>query len=83
MLLLWLLQEIADIHKYLQAQIGRQYCTAQNISELFLKELDKFLAYGEYCFNVSKIQDFIDELMKDDSLKNRIRVSLNVFSFIK
>ena len=64
------------VHKEFHGELHRA-CTINKpkIHEVFIKWKPKFLTYGEYCSNLPKAQEHIEDLLKkNEALKAKIEV---------
>ena len=69
-------QTMLTVHKEFHGELHRA-CTINKpkIHEVFIKWKPKFLTYGEYCSNLPKAQEHIEELLKkNEALKAKIEV---------
>ena len=48
------------------------------IADCFIKWKEKFLAYGEFCSNLPKVQSILDKLCQNASVHQCIVVSLSI-----
>lgn len=65
-----------ELHTGFYSELHRA-CTVNKpkIHEVFIKWKTKFLIYGEYCSNLPKAQEHIEELTKkNETLKEKIEV---------
>ena len=66
-----------EVHTGFHAELHRA-CTTDKpkIHEVFIKWKPKLLIYGEYCSNLPKAQEHIEELTKkNEQVKEKIEVS--------
>lgn len=71
------IRELAEAHTGFHADLHRA-CTSSHhmkISECFLRWKDKFIIYGDYCSNLPKSQEQIDELCSKKQLVNQSVIS--------
>ncbi|XP_077504211.1 proto-oncogene vav-like isoform X2 [Amblyomma americanum] len=67
------IKELADTHTGFHADLHKACISSQHlkISDCFLRWKDKFIVYGDYCSNLPKAQEQIDELCSKKQLVNQ------------
>ncbi|XP_075548673.1 vav guanine nucleotide exchange factor isoform X2 [Dermacentor variabilis] len=67
------IKELAETHTGFHADLHKACLSSQHlkISECFLRWKDKFIVYGDYCSNLPKAQEQIDELCSKKQLVNQ------------
>ncbi|XP_049272801.1 protein vav isoform X2 [Rhipicephalus sanguineus] len=67
------IKELAETHTGFHADLHKACVSSQHlkISDCFLRWKDKFIVYGDYCSNLPKAQEQIDELCSKKQLVNQ------------
>lgn len=67
------IKELAETHAGFHADLHKACLSPQHmkISDCFLRWKDKFIVYGDYCSNLPKAQEQIDELCSKKQLVNQ------------
>ncbi|XP_064457585.1 protein vav-like isoform X2 [Ornithodoros turicata] len=71
------IKELAETHTGFHADLHKA-CTSSHhmkISECFMRWKDKFIIYGDYCSNLPRAQEQIDELCNKKQLVNQYIIS--------
>lgn len=78
------LQDLYDIHVGFHSQLSKAAVGANGLrlSQVFLSWREKFLAYGDYCANLTKAQDRIQHVCDtNDFVNQEVMVSIRSFCF--